>query len=993
MKLTLFDGLATRLLGGLLLLLVLPSITYAQASIGGLVKDTSGAVLPGVTVEATSPALIEKARTVVTDGTGQYKIVDLRPGTYSVTFTLAGFNAIKRDSIELAGAFAATINVEMKVGSVTETITVTSESPIVDLQSVTQERVLGHDVVDAIPTGRYHYDVGVLIPGVVISNSNGRVTQDVGGSVGDIFQTLAIHGGRAADMRVTVDGLSTASGDGTGNSTGLVPNPNDTQEVSLNLSAVPAEQTGGGVQFNLIPRQGGNIFSGSFFAGGTNSGLQSNNVTSDLIARGLTGGTTGTTSINYNYDVNPGFGGPIVRDQLWFYGTARWNGVHNYQANAFYNLNAGNPTAWTYAADVSRRGQWDGDWRDASGRLTWQVTPRNKISVSYDDQNKCACQDLRINTAPETAFNFRFPFQRFVTLTWSSPLTNRLLLEAGVSNHGERYQHSPPPGDDLSLIQVTEQSTGLMYRGPIGSIGTPFDNVLSVVTNARASLSYVTGTHSFKVGFTDKYVSRDAVFSDNNASVSYRFNNGVPNQLTERATPWEVKENIGAELGVYAQDQWVVQRKLTLNLGLRYDYFNIGFPAQSLGSGTLVPARALTFPAQPFVDWKDVTPRLGASYDPWGDGRTAIKVTLNKYLVNQGLSGTYGDSGNPVNRLANTVTRSWNDANHNFVPDCVLTNPLLNGECGAVSDNNFGNSTLTTNYDPATISGWNHRPSDWEFSTSVQRQLLPKVSLNFGYFRRWYENFTVTANLATAPSDYSPFSITAPVDSRLPGGGGYVIAGLYNLNPNKVGQVNNYFTLASNYGNQYEHWNGFDVSVNARPGNGVLLEGGFSTGRTLTDNCDVVAKTGGNPSLLYCNQDSGFLTQVKLYGAYMIPKAQVQVSGTYQGIPGSALAANYNAPNALVVPSLGRNLSGGAANVTVNLIAPGAMYGDYLNQLDLRLSKRFTFNRVRLRANADLFNALNGNPVTQENSSFAVWRTPQVVQQARVARFSVQFDF
>ena len=133
---------------------VLPAAVFAQAGLAGNVKDSSGAVLPGVTVEAASPALIEKTRSVVTDGGGNYKIENVRPGTYSVTFTLPGFNTVKRDGIELAGSFVATVNADMKVGAIEETITVTGETPIVDIQSTARQQVLNKDVIEAIPTGR-----------------------------------------------------------------------------------------------------------------------------------------------------------------------------------------------------------------------------------------------------------------------------------------------------------------------------------------------------------------------------------------------------------------------------------------------------------------------------------------------------------------------------------------------------------------------------------------------------------------------------------------------------------------------------------------------------------------------------------------------------------------------------------------------------------------------------------------------------------------------
>jgi hypothetical protein len=274
----------------------------------------------------------------------------------------------------------------------------------------------------------------------------------------------------------------------------------------------------------------------------------------------------------------------------------------------------------------------------------------------------------------------------------------------------------------------------------------------------------------------------------------------------------------------------------------------------------------------------------------------------------------------------------------------------------------------------------------------VQHEVVSRVSVNVGYFRRWYGHFTVTDNLAVAPTDYSPFSVTAPIDPRLPDGGGSLITGLYDLNPNKAGQVNNYFTLAGDYGTQLEHWNGIDVTVNARPGRGSLLQGGLSTGRTMTDNCDIIAKI-DNPSTRFCHVETSFLTQVKFLGSYNVPKADVQVSGTFQSIPGPQIGATYVATNAQVAPSLGRNLSGNAQNVSVALVEPGTMYGDRLNQVDLRVGKNLKFGKTRTAVNLDLFNAFNRSTVLTVNNNYASWLQPLSIVSPRLVKISVQFDF
>ncbi|MEO8257491.1 MAG: carboxypeptidase regulatory-like domain-containing protein [Acidobacteriota bacterium] len=980
-------------------LVLAPAAASAQASIAGVVRDTSGAVLPGVTIEAASPALIERVRSVVADGNGQYKVVDLRPGTYTVTFTLPGFNALKRDGIELAGSFTATVNADLRVGTVEETVTVTGDAPIVDVQSVTQQRVLGKDILDSIPAGRNHANFAMLIPGMT-----GAV--DYGGTNNLNLSTLTVHGGRVGDQRVTVDGMSISATSGNGELSNFIPDQTSTQEVAVSFAAGSADQAFGGVQMNLIPREGGNVFKGSLFATGVNSSFQGSNYTQELQDRGL----RTPNSIKLVYDVNPGGGGPIVKDKLWFYSAGRWQTTQTYVAGLWNNKNAGDPTKWTYEPDLDHPAVLPLIQQSGNTRVTWQVTPRNKVSGFYEHQYR-VWEQLTPTIAPESATKYDFPRNEFMTGTYTSPITNRLLLDVRASNIVQGWKDRFPSGGDSleftkplpdvfkSLIAVTEQGgmiPNLLYRGA-GQTGLgPFIRVSGWIASAQASLSYVTGAHALKVGFLDTWGTRHVDYENIDASLRYRFSNGAPNLITQVATPYGFVNNLGSELGVYAQDKWTLDR-LTLNLGARFDYLNIRFPEQHLGPGVLVPNRDITFPENNYLGWSDISSRLGAVYDLFGSGKTALKVNLGRYVIAQRLTSAYTDLGNPVNAMANVVTRSWNDRgglgiNNDYIPQCDLLNPLLNGECGALSDARFGQPIPSTVSDPEMLHGWNKRPYDWEFETGVQHQLLPRVGVDVSYFRRWYGNFTVNDNLLVAASDYSPYSIIAPVDARLPGGGGYAVSDLFNLNPDKVGRVNTLFTMASNYGKQIEHWNGMDVTLNLRLRQGTVVQGGMSTGRTSTDSCDIVAKV-DNPSALYCHVDTAFLTQVKFLGTYAVPKLDVQIAATFRSVSGPAILANYIATNAVVQPSLGRPLSGGAANVTVNLVQPGTIYGERSNLLDMRFSKIFKLSRYRTSLNVDLSNMLNSSAVTTLNNNFATWQVPTNIDLARFAKISANFDF
>ncbi|PWT86920.1 MAG: hypothetical protein C5B57_00195 [Blastocatellia bacterium] len=984
--------------------LLTPSLAHAQASIAGVVKDASGAVLPGVTVEASSPVLIEKVRTTTTDSSGQYRIVDLRPGTYAVTFTLTGFAVVRREGIELSGTATATVNADLRVGGVQETITVTGETPLVDIQNVQQQKVLGKDVIDALPTGRTMINVGVLIPGMVLSQTFSGEAQDVGGNTGEVQQTLSIHGSRGGDMRRMVDGLSMQS-QGTSVSA-FAANAVMVQEVAVDTAAGSAEQSAGGVRMNIIPREGGNRFAGTVFAGGTSDDLQSNNIDQELLDRGF----VSTSSVRSNWEVNPGFGGPIVRDRLWFFTSGRSSAVNNYIAGAVRNVNAGNPNSFAYVADPSFRGSRDTLWRDINGRVTWEAAQKNKVSFFLDYQDRCSCYDARALTAPEASADFKFPAKRLVTLTYTSPVTSRVLVEAGLSHKPEDWGYFTHEGReaDEQLIGVFDQASGVYYRGPRPYFMSSMRFFAELEdTSWRASVSYITGVHALKLGYQDHVGSTLGHYNvPVAANLSYTFSAGVPVSLTLRA-PYDSETHVH-DGGVYAQDKWTI-RRATVNLGVRWDFYRTWYPQQSLAPTPYTPNRNVTFPAADLASFNDITPKLGVAYDLFGNGRTALKATLNKYVEQLTYTGTYGDSANPVQRTLQNVTRSWSDAafpagdprRGNFVPDCDLLNQAANGECGA-GTTAFGQPVPSTIYDPSILTGWGSRGYNWEGSVSVQHQVLANISAEVGYFRRWYGNFLATDNLAVTAADFGTFTVTAPSDPRLPAdSAGQTIGGLVNVDPTKFGQTNNLLTFAKHYGNQVENWQGFDVSVNARLRRGLVFQGGISTGRTLTDSCEIraqlpelnVGQGGAVTPQAYCRVVEPYLTQAKVAGVYTVPHIDVQLAGTFQSIPGPRLVANVIYPTSVIAPTLGRPLSGNAQTASVNVIAPASAYGDRLNQLDFRVGKLLRFSGMRTAVNLDLFNALNGNAVMSENPSFNAYRQPLLVLNPRIVKFSINVDF
>ncbi|HUK32504.1 MAG TPA: TonB-dependent receptor, partial [Vicinamibacterales bacterium] len=854
-------------------LLSMPTMASAQSgsSIAGVVKDTTGAVMPGVTVEASSPALIEKVRSAVTDAAGQYKIVNLVPGTYSVTFTLTGFNTIKREGIELTASFTANVNADLKVGSLEETITVSGQAPTVDVQNVTQESVMTRDILSSIPAGmRSTGQVGVLIPGVT------STSQDVGGTQFSAVG-LAIHGSRLNEQAALYDGMPFNNGQGRGGQfVAITTNDATVQEMAIETAGLSAEAEASGVKINLVPRDGGNTFKGLFIGSFTNHSLQSDNLSSGLIARGLTSSTT----VSKAWDADPAVGGPLVKDKLWFWGSVRGQDTEQTLAGIYFNLT---PTGHAYTPDLSQPAINSEKNENASIRLTWQISPKNKLNLQQQNagqQRPYYGYSLgQLTSAPEAIYQSKSQPMYQSQATWNSPRTSKLLLEAGALFNDKNYWTAPQSTNAPNQVAYSDSGTGFSW----GNYGSTYGDNSGKNFNMRFAASYVTGSHAFKTGVSFMRLWAETGANVVNNGMTLQLLNGVPRQVTVWSTPFTFFENMSHDWAAFAQDQWTF-RRMTLNLGLRFDALEDVVPAQTLGAGPQVPTRSISFGEVDGVpNWKNVTPRAGVAYDIFGNGKTAVKFAVGKYLEAPNPT-TFTRTANPAGGLVQSATRTWTDLNGDFIPEA--------NELGPINPPNFGSTVVSTRYANDALT---NRIYNWEVSAQVQHEIVSRVSVNAGYFRRWYGNLRVQDNLNIAPTDYSPFSVTAPADPRLPGGGGYTVGGLYD--PNFLAAANNVITLASNYGNATEVYNGFDFTVNARLPQGIVLAGGPSIGRTETNYCftiDSPEGAGVPPSqgatsaagLLYCDVKPPFQPNVKVLGVYPLPWWGVQFAATFQSLPG-----------------------------------------------------------------------------------------------------------
>ena len=1043
-----------RLLSLLIGLIVLPAVAHAQATLAGTVRDTSGAVLPGATVEAASPALIEKVRSGVTDGSGQYRITELPPGTYTLTFSLSGFGSVSRTGVIVSGSGVVPVSAELRVGNLQETITVTGESPLVDTQTTRREVVVDQNVISSLPITRTYGGVLYAVPGL-------SVAPGVGGN--DLMPSMAVftaHGGNSTEGRMMVNGLPVA-GSFSGNSVAQfgydIPNA---EELQVLVSGGLGESETGGPLANLVPRSGGNTFAGTAFYSGTNHRLQSDNIDERLRDAGI----VQPPAIRGNWDTSGSLGGPVRRDLLWFYGNARSYGNSQVVEGALPNLNVGNAAQWLYAPEPGVEIRRVDSRLDLSLRLTTQATQRNRFSFSHQYQDRCFGtsltmdgDDCRIRTSeyigmgsatqtPEAGSGYSDDPSTLTQFSYTSTLSNRMLIDAAVSrfSYGIVGNGQVPNDAVMNLVGVTERSAtrygraNFTYRAPF-----TFSKYDNVPWNWRAALSYVTGAHSAKIGYQGAYFMYDRHTFVNETQMRYFFTNGVPTGVNYFVAPYLDLSDRTETHAVYIQDQWT-RGRMTLQGALRYDFARSWAPGDKQGA-----TETSRFNPQPLVfedtvsvrGYHEINPRVGFSYDVFGNGRTAVKINGGRYLGAATTDGIYS-ANNPALKLVTQIGgaggRAWTDSNTNYQVDCNLLDPRAQSPattgsgdvCGSLGGNNLNFGLLDPNLttiDPEILGGRGVRPYNWQFGASLQHELLPRLSVDVGYNRRWWGNFFTTVNTLVEAGDYQVYTVPLPTHPDLPVSG--ETASFIAITPaGSARGARNFQTKESNLAEaRTAYWHGVDYSATARLGGGLRLQGGGSTGRGVRNTCDLWRarpEFQGNNRADACDVVEPWISAVRGLASYTIPKVDLLASATLRSTrttasgnvasSGSGLDASLQIPNRCPAGStaatcpydmerlLGRLPANATAagTTTVNMLGPGTLYPlERRTQLDMRFAKIFRLGRSRYDVGVDLYNMLNTNAATDFETTYellsngAEWLKPEAIMAPRIARFNVTVTF
>ena len=954
----------------LLALVVAPAPVWAQtdqASIAGSVVDETAGAMPGVTVVVTSDALIEQTRTAVTDSSGNYQIIRLPAGDYTVTFTLPGFNTVVQEGIVLSGNFAAPVDAVLPIGELSESVTVTSAAPLVDIVSTRQQSTMTAERVNVLPGAAGLMTAAQYVPGVTLG--------------GGFANLPSIHGSDPLDGQPAIDGVKTGTqlqGRNQWNTgVGTVTNEALVTEVVVETASQNAEFAQSGVRTNLIPKSGGNSFSFEFFARGTTDKFASDNQSQELKDRGFR-----FAPAAYSWNINPAGGGPILQDKLWFFASALKGQRKNFILDKFFDLDE--PSTPDSVTGDDLRAFIHNKNHTESLRITHQVTPRNKVTYSFISQRNVGDRAIVSafgNISPEAAYWYNLDPAYHLTGRWTAPVTSRVLIEADIAWQQAGVNTGPMDhGGELRMAK-TDLVTGKSYN-------STFQNYHNqdYHRRANASMSYVTGSHNFKLGMNYANNKNGATYTPPGEIRTGYFQNGVPDYVRVVGSGNNTSGyNMNCDCGIYVQDAYTRDR-LTLNAGFRYDYFNLSVPGGSREAGFFADAISLPDPVVENVpNWKNYNGRIGGAYDLFGDGSTAIKASAGRYVSNEGMGVAQGF--NPIS--TGSDQRVWTDLNGDLTALNPDGTPQFD-EIGPSFNPNFGTRTITTTLDPDM-----GRSTNWEYSAGIERQLGPGWAISGMWHHRTYGNYRWRDNLNNSPADYFlAGTFTGPDEPNLPESARNRTIPVFNIRPGEVVTGGN--NLLTQAADDSQTWNGFEVIVD-----GELPRGGFMTASiTAGTSHNYRCQTGlsDNPNrLLDCDISRPYRPLSKLSGALPLP-FDTMISGIFQVFPGAERGATY-VMNTADFPDLDFG-PGQSQSLSFNLIEPGTEFESIRTNLQLRFSKVITTRNVRTRVYMDANNLFNQARVTSRQRFYGgggiysdTYDRINRIERGRVLTFGLQSSF
>jgi hypothetical protein len=947
------------ILAASLLLAAGPVLAQTQTgTITGVATDEQGAVMPGVSVSIQSPALIGGARTAVTNSTGSYQFSQLAPGTYTVTFQLSGFNTLVMEGIIVRVAFNSKVDARMKVAGVEETVTVTGESPVVDVKSTVTATNIDKDLFETVPSGNNPFTMASFVPGMVTDRL------DVGGNEGAQQYGLQIFGSDPDQKTFSVDGLKVNWPGGAGGATMQYYDFAMYEEYNFQNATQSAEVDVPGVYMNMVTKSGGNQYSSDNTFYFENDAMQANNIDEELEALGIQQGNP----IDIAYDWNSTLGGPIAQDKAWFFSSIRWWRLDQFQTGAR------NPDG-SQAIDDNRI-------RNFMGKVTYQPTSLDKISFMAQGNHKqrfhrrdppyLFVEDQATRFQNQWAYNALGQYSRVIGQ--AGLLDVRFGRMWGETPYG--YQEGVGP-DDISIADTVQFTI----------VNSQFTEYFNPNSRNQFNASYsvfkdwLGGNHDLKAGLQ---MSWERMFQESRRLQDYRLElaDGVPAFAVLGNTP-VTEEELTRTWALYLQDNWTIGRRMTLNLGVRVDSINGIVPEQSSPAGTWIGERT-----QPRVDglpgWTNVAPRLGFSYDLRGDGRTAIKGSYGRYYVQTGTLIAENLNRNGVT----DVRATWRDLDGDL--------RVTPGPCGSITCSLELGTIPAFSTSNRTYDGNAKRPFDDEFSVGVDHSLTNDLGLSVTYHHRRHPYGLGNINLARPSTGYTP------VDRQFTNPSGQVeTVTVYSLDPALLRVSQQSITSSEVLNSSYD---GVNVSVNKRFSDRWQILGGmaFSNNKGFYHSGILTSSANNgfdlnNPNSYIGREDSAIFTdvpfQLNLAGSYLMPKDVL-------------LAVKYTARSGI---PLERQLAvRGLTQTETVFVAPrGEDRTEFVAAfVDVRVSKRFQLSeRTRFEASLDLFNLLNSNSILNQNVSVGSstgptlaplstsWGRPSLLLTPRIIRVGVKLSF